>query len=251
MPQNLFATEMAAEAYAAGRPDYSAFVSEIALKLTGLNEKVPVALDIGSGTGISTLALVPLADEVIAVEPSPAMLKLATSHHSVEYRLGSAEDLPVETGSCDLLGVGSALHWFDQTRFLKEADRVSTPGAWLIVHDHGLTAEMEGNADFTRWFRDVYLDRFPPPPRDRSWKPPDNLGEWMHVGMERYSHPVPFEVGDLASYLITQSNLQAVIQSGEQTADKLQAWLIAETDQFFGNTTESFIFAGYVATHRR
>lgn len=39
MPQNLFATEMAAEAYAAGRPDYSAFVSEIALKLTGLNEK--------------------------------------------------------------------------------------------------------------------------------------------------------------------------------------------------------------------
>lgn len=69
--------------------------------------------------------------------------------------------------------------------------------------------------------------------------------------MERYSHPVPFEVGDLASYLITQSNLQAAIQSGEQAADKLRAWLIAETDQFFGSTTESFTFAGYVAAHRR
>lgn len=195
--------------------------------------------------------LVPLAEKVIAVEPSPAMLKHATDHPSVEYRLGTAEDLPVETETCDLLGVGSALHWFDQTRFLKEADRVATPGAWLIVHDHGFTAEMEGNPDFTQWFREVYLNRYPPPPRDRTWKPPDNLGEWTHMGMERYSHPVPFEVADLASYLITQSNLQAVIQRGEQTAHKLQAWLTAETEQFFSSTTESFVFAGYVAAHRR
>lgn len=251
MSQNPFATAMAAEAYAAGRPDYSAFVSEIALKLTGLTEKVPVALDIGAGTGISTLALVPLANEVIAIESSPAMLKLATDHPSVEYRIGRAEDLPVETGTCDLLGVGSALHWFDQSRFLKESTRVATPGAWLLVHDHGFTTEMEGNADFTQWFGDVYLERYPPPPRDRSWKPPDNIGEWTHVGMERYSHPVPFEVSGLASYLITQSNLQAVIQSGEQTADELRAWLIAETNQFFSSTSESFIFAGYVAAHRR
>lgn len=251
MPQNPFASEIAAQAYATGRPDYSDFVSMIALKLTGITERVPVALDIGSGTGISTLALVPLAHEVIAIEPSPAMLELAADHQAVEYRLGSAEDLPVETATCDLLGVGSALHWFDQTRFLHEATRVATPGAWLIVHDHGFTAEMEGNPDFIQWFRDVYLDRYPPPPRDRSWRPPDDLGEWMHVGMERYSHPVPFGVGDLASYLITQSNLQAVIHSGEQTADELRAWLIAETDQFFGSTTESFTFAGYVAAHRR
>ena len=100
MPTNPFATDTAAWAYAVGRPDHSPFVAEIIRRLVGIEGTVPVAVDVGSGTGISARALVPLADRVIAVEPSSAMLGHATEHPSVEYRLGTAEELPVRSGTC-------------------------------------------------------------------------------------------------------------------------------------------------------
>ena len=95
------------------------------------------------GTGISTRALSSLADVVIGVEPSTAMLDQAWAAANVTYRVGSAEDLPVEDASCDLISVGSALHWFDQARFLSEATRVATAEAWLVVHDHWFAGQMQ------------------------------------------------------------------------------------------------------------
>lgn len=107
MPSNPFATDTAAHIYAAGRPDCSELVSNIIRRIAGVLEPVPYAVDVGSGTGISTMALAPLARTVIGVEPSPAMLKRARQAGNVTYRLGSAELLPVEDRSCDLIGVGS------------------------------------------------------------------------------------------------------------------------------------------------
>lgn len=167
--------------YSAGRPDYSDRVTGILLGLLG--DKVPFgrAVDVGSGTGISTMALAPLADEVMGVEKSPAMVEKARSARNVTYRLGAAEDLPVDDSSCDLIGVGSAIHWFDQERFLREVNRVSAAEALLVVHDHWFTAQKVGDHGFTGWFRDTYLSLFPSPPRDHSWRPPDDLSDWIHL----------------------------------------------------------------------
>ncbi len=171
MSDNPFAADIAARLYAVGRPDYSALVTDMIRQLAGITDRVSCAVDVGCGTGISTMALAPLADTVIGVEPSTAMLEQALSAANVEYRVGSAESLPVEDASCDLIGVGSALHWFDQARFLEEASRIARPGAQLVVHDHWFTGQMQDHKDFTAWARDVYLSTYPSPPRDRSWPP--------------------------------------------------------------------------------
>lgn len=136
MSPNPFAGETAAHLYTTGRPDYSRVVSEIIRRLADITQPVSRAVDVGSGTGISTMALAPLAHAVIGVEPSPAMVEHAREASNVEYRLGSAERLPLGDGSCDLIGVGSALHWFDRERFLGEASRIARQGACLIIHDH-------------------------------------------------------------------------------------------------------------------
>jgi SAM-dependent methyltransferase len=252
MSNNPFASDAAARLYAAGRPEYSHLVTDIIRRLTGVTDRVPYAVDVGCGTGISTMALAPLADTVIGVEPSTAMLEQALPAANVQYRVGSAEDLPLEDGSCDLIGVGSALHWFDQARFLKETSRVARPGAWLVVHDHWFTGQIQGHEGFSAWARDVYLNTYPSPPRDRSWRPPDDLGNWTHTGWERYEHPVPFTADQLAAYLLTQSNLQTVIEHGEQTEDELRVWLITETAQFFVDDPEPvFLFGGFIACLRQ
>lgn len=252
MPTNPFATETAARIYAAGRPDYSTRVTEIVRRLLDLTARFPRAVDVGSGTGISTLAMAPLADEVIGVEPSPAMLNLARPAPNVTYRLGSAEDLPLEDRTCDLIGVGSAIHWFDQVGFVAETERVAAPDAWLVVHDHWFTARLVGDDQFETWFRGSYLERFPSPSRDRSWRPPDDLGPWRHVAWEQYEHRVDLDAAGLASYLLTQSNLQTVIERGERSEQELRGWLLRETGAFFpeGQRCE-FIFGGFVACHSR
>lgn len=252
MVANPFASQGAARLYVDGRPDYSSFVSTIIQKLTGISSKVELAVDVGSGTGISTRALALLAETVIGVEPSKAMLNLALPAENVTYRIGSAEDLPVGDASCDLISVGSALHWFDQTRFLAEATRVARPDAWLVVHDHGFTGEMQDHDEFGQWFRDAYLASYPAPPRDGSWRPPADLGNWHHAGWERYDHPVPFTAEQLATYLLTQSNLQAVIERGDSTEEKLGSLLLNETAPFFvDHPVPVFLFGGYVACHRQ
>lgn len=249
---NPFVSEAAARRYVEGRPDYSTLVSDIIRRLIGDDLPLDLAVDVGSGTGISTMAIAPFARRVIGVEPSPAMVRLAIPADNVIYRIGTAEDLPVEDSAADLISVGSALHWFDQERFLAEASRVGRQEAWLIVYDHWFTARMQEHEEFVDWVRDVYLVRYPSPPRDRSWRPPDDLGLWRHTSWERFEHPVAFDIDQLAAYLMTQSNLQTVIERGERTEEKLRSWLVSEVSPFFGDDRSAhFVFGGFVAGHRR
>ncbi|MGF1617946.1 MAG: class I SAM-dependent methyltransferase [Acidimicrobiia bacterium] len=252
MPANPFTSDVAARLYADGRPDYSQLVADIIRRITGIEVAVEFAVDVGSGTGISTLAIAPLAERVVGVEPSEAMLERAIPADNVSYRIGSAEHLPVEDQSCDLISVGSALHWFDQKQFLAEASRVAKPDAWLVVYDHWFTGRLLDHDDFGRWARDVYLSVYPSPPRDRSWRPPQDLGNWRHTGWESYDHPVSFSSDQLATYLLTQSNLQAVIESGAKTEKQLRSWLMDELAPFFTDDPVAvFMFGGFVAGHRR
>ncbi|MFP4074007.1 MAG: class I SAM-dependent methyltransferase [Actinomycetota bacterium] len=247
---NPFASDQAARRYAEGRPDYSELVSSVIRRLAEGDAPFKSALDVGSGTGISTMAIASVADSVVGVEPSPAMIEHARPADSVSYRLGSAERLPIPDASVDLISVGSALHWFDQKRFLAEASRVAEPGACLVVYDHWFTGQMEEREDFGDWVRDVYLATYPSPPRDRSWRPPEDLGSWRHTGWEQYDHQVVFTVDRLATYLLTQSNLQTVIDRGDETEHQLRSWLLEELSPFFADDSASFMFGGFVAFHR-
>lgn len=197
------------------------------------------------------MAVASIAESVVGVEPSPAMIEEARPADNVSYRLGSAEQLPIEDASCDLISVGSALHWFDQKRFLAEASRVARTGAWLVVYDHWFTGQMEKREDFGSWVRDVYLATYPSPPRDRSWQPPEDLGSWRHMGWEQYDQQVVFTADQLATYLLTQSNLQTVIERGDETEDQLRSWLLEELTPFFADDPAAwFLFGGFVARHR-
>lgn len=252
MPANPFASDVAASLYAEGRPDYSHLVCDIIRRITGIESPVEFAVDVGSGTGISTMAISPLAEAVVGVEPSQAMLELAMPADNVSYRLGSAEQLPVEDTSCDLISVGSALHWFDQGRFLAEASRVAKQDAWLVVYDHWFTGRMQDQDEFAQWAGDVYLPTYPSPPRDRSWRPPDDLGDWRHRGWESYDHPVQYSANQLATYLLTQSNLQTMIEHGDKTEGQLRSWLMDQLASFFADDPSGvFMFGGFVACHRR
>ncbi len=251
MPANPFTTETAALLYAAGRPDYSAMAANIARRMTGLEEPVDVAVDIGSGTGISTAMLTELARSVIGVEPATAMVRHARPARKVRYVMGAAEALPIADVSCELIGVGSALHWFDRDRFLAESLRIAKPGAWLVIHDHWFTGMMKGNPEFREWVTGTYLARYPSPPRNRWWQPGEDLGHWRNTEWELYDHEIDMDAGRLIQYVLSQSNLQVVMERGDRTEEELRTWVRNEVEPFFTKHTATMLFAGSVSVFRR
>lgn len=245
-------SDAAARWYASGRPDYSAAASETIRRLIGIGDgRLGRAVDIGCGTGISTVALSPLAEVVVGVDPSRAMLNHAVAGANITYVVGSAEDLPLEGGAYDLIGVASAIHWFDRDRFLAEVSRIAAPGAWLVVHDHWFSGQMEGQTEFGSWFSDEYLPNHPPPPRDRSWQPPADLGQWRHVGWERYEQHITMNCDRLVAYLMTQSNARAALERGSRTDSEMAKWLREQVDPHFESYEVTFMFSGFVACHQQ
>jgi ubiquinone/menaquinone biosynthesis C-methylase UbiE len=125
--------------YARGRaltePQLRAWIGAFAAVLP---ERRPLAgLDVGSGTGRFTPALAQAFGPVTGVEPAVRMREVAqarSEHPDVRYVAGSAEDMPVPSGSADyILMFLSWHHVQDKPRAARELARVLRPGGRLLL----------------------------------------------------------------------------------------------------------------------
>jgi SAM-dependent methyltransferase len=117
--------EGVAEIYERSRPDYPAAAVRW---LVGDANHV---LDLGAGTGKLTRVLVETGVEVVAVEPSGAMLEQLRRAVGVEALQGTAESIPLRDASVDVVTVAQAFHWFNHQPALREIARVLRPGGCL------------------------------------------------------------------------------------------------------------------------
>lgn len=116
-----------AAAYEAARPGYPDEAIAVLRDDVAVGEGTRV-LDLAAGTGKLTRRLVELGASVIAVEPVPAMRdQLAAVLPNVDVREGTAEEIPVDDASVDVLTVAQAFHWFDAPAALDEIARVLRP----------------------------------------------------------------------------------------------------------------------------
>jgi SAM-dependent methyltransferase len=115
-----------AEAYERARPDYP----PLALEPLRLSPDL-VIVDLAAGTGKLTRLLAGSGATVIAVEPVAEMR--AALPASVQVLEGTAERIPVDTASADLVTVAQAFHWFDGDAALAEIQRVLRPGGRLAL----------------------------------------------------------------------------------------------------------------------
>ena len=105
--------------------------------------RAATVLDLGAGNGRLTRALVGRFARVIAVEPHAEMrARIAVGSPEAEVLDGTAEAIPLAAESIDAVLVGSAFHWFDQSRAVPEIARVLRPRGGL-----GIMA--------SRWARDT------------------------------------------------------------------------------------------------
>ena len=102
-------------------------------------------LDIGCGTGNYTIALHHKGLEFIGVDPSERMLKVARQNCStIDWRKGTAEDIPLESGAVDgIMGSLTLHHWANIDQGIAALWRVLKPQGRIVLFT-STPAQMSG-----------------------------------------------------------------------------------------------------------
>jgi SAM-dependent methyltransferase len=111
--------------------------AELAMELSALRARERL-VDVGCGPGIAVQRARVMGAETIGVDPANVMLRVARarwrSDPGVDWRIGTAESLPVDDGWADVVwSLSTVHHWADVDRALAEAIRVLAPSGRLVV----------------------------------------------------------------------------------------------------------------------
>lgn len=137
-----------ADDYERARPGYPEGVMELLAREMPIRPRSRVC-DLAAGTGKLTRLLLTTGADVVAIEPVPAMRrKLTVICPDAKVIDGTAEDIPLDDESVDVLTIGQAFHWFSNLESLAEMARVLRPSG-------GLAMMWNGNDDGVPWVRDI------------------------------------------------------------------------------------------------
>ena len=133
-PLGLVGFSRRADIYERARPGYPDALIDLLGQRARLGPHGRVA-DVAAGTGKLSRQLQATGAHCVAVEPSHDMRSVCRQRApEVSVVGGTAEALPLASGSCDLVTVAQAFHWFDAERALEEIARVLRPrGAVALV----------------------------------------------------------------------------------------------------------------------
>jgi SAM-dependent methyltransferase len=135
--QSGYLREGFAEHYDGFRPQPPSVLLEVLSRYAG-GPPLRRVLDLGSGTGLSTRPWAELADEVIGIEPNPAMRRVADEkpRPHVRYIEGHASDTGLAESSVDLVTCSQSFHWMDREATLTEAGRILRQGGVFAAYDY-------------------------------------------------------------------------------------------------------------------
>jgi ubiquinone/menaquinone biosynthesis C-methylase UbiE len=128
-----------AELYDQYRPPPPEAARTLLGDLSGLD-----VLEVAAGTGIWSRFLLSLGASLTIVEPDDQMRAVLVRRSPQAHALiGTAESLPVEDASFDVVLVSSAWHWFTQPDATREMARVLRDEGRLFVQWNGFARDVE------------------------------------------------------------------------------------------------------------
>jgi SAM-dependent methyltransferase len=96
-----------------------------------------LVVDIGSGTGLSTMIWRDIAARAVGIEPNADMRRAARQNAAgnIVYQEGYSNQTGLPDESADVVTISQAFHWMDIPSTLDEVYRILKPGGVLAVYD--------------------------------------------------------------------------------------------------------------------
>jgi ubiquinone/menaquinone biosynthesis C-methylase UbiE/protein-tyrosine-phosphatase len=137
-----------AELYDRCRPRAPSAIAELLCVMAGV-ERPKLVVDLGSGTGLSTEVWAGRAEEVVGVEPNPAMRAIAEERApaGVRYLDASSLSTGLEDGSVDVVTASQSLHWMDPDATFAESARILRPGGVFAAYDYSVPPVVQPEVD--------------------------------------------------------------------------------------------------------
>lgn len=102
-----------------------------------LNEKPKTVIDLGCGTGLSTVIWSNKCNNVIGIEPSEDMLSIAKSKtaDNISFTKAYSDNTTLPDNSTDIVICSQSFHWMNPTDTLKEVNRILKPNGVFATID--------------------------------------------------------------------------------------------------------------------
>lgn len=124
-----------ADIYEKARPKVPEYPVKIICKYLGKNPDT--VIDLGCGTGLSTLVWKDVSNHVIGVEPSEDMMSISLSKQSEKVRFIKAfsDDTGLADECADVVVCSQSFHWMEPVAALKEVNRILKHGGVFAAID--------------------------------------------------------------------------------------------------------------------
>jgi SAM-dependent methyltransferase len=215
------------EAYSKFRIAYPAALFEAIFSALG-SERDRLAVDLGSGTGLSAMPLLARFKSVIAVEPDARMADRIPSGEGfpghLEVRRETAEALELAAGSVDLVTAGTAFHWMDGPLVLRKVNRWLVPDGLLAIYSYArpvvpeplrpiVERELQRHWNIFRHPRLLHHDYY--------WRVIRASRAVKNRERLEIAHAVVMTVEDLIGFFSSTSYVSAYVRSGSCPSDYL------------------------------
>ena len=184
-------------------------------------------VDLGCGTGLSTLALAAVGGQVTGVEPSGDMLRIARSKaapENVTFREGFAHDTGLPDAFADVVVCSQSFHWMEPQSTLAEVNRILKPGGVFATIDFDWPPVCDWRAEsaYCELMSKVHhIESEHARIREsfRRWDKNEHLSNIKNSGYFRYCREIVFlnqEKGDANRFIglaLSQGGLQTILKT--------------------------------------
>ncbi|MDR1465335.1 MAG: class I SAM-dependent methyltransferase [Oscillospiraceae bacterium] len=237
------------------RPACPAQAADLLLRY--LRRQPQTVVDLGCGTGLSTLIWADRARCVIGVEPSEGMLTLAkqTAERAPNLRFVQAfsDRTGLESRCADIVTCAQSFHWMEPVSTLREINRLLKPGGLFAAYDcdwppvactevelayDTLFAKVSAIETQDADFREAFV-RYP---KEQHLANLRESGYFSYVREIIFSNTEFCDGGRFIHIALTQGGLQAILtRKPELLEPELQDFRLT-VGRCFGETTQEIVF---------
>jgi SAM-dependent methyltransferase len=247
---NPFSDTAMAAGYATARPPVHPRVVAL-LRTWRRGARVGVAADIGCGAGLSTRALLDVADRCVGFDPSESMIRAARRvSPGARFVVASAEAMPLASRTVELLTAAGSLNFVGTLDAVWiEARRVLARRGALAVYDFSTGRSFAGRPELDEWF-ETFLARYPRPRSQARPLSPEILSViadgFAVERAETFEASLPMTCESYVSYLLTETNVQEAVRAGTPL-ESVRSWCMTGLSPVFAGRVQNVTFRGYLA----